>query len=97
MSSGRAPGYLEHLLSRHLLPIVVLVLYPPIRDVVVVHLAREGPTARFLHDGGTYWKQSKRVFTKRGCERFREEFVVLEAGVGCTDFTVHGNHRAVVC
>ena len=22
----------------------------------VVHLAREGPTARFRHDGGTYWK-----------------------------------------
>ena len=37
-------------------------------------LAREGPTARFLHNGGTYWKQSKRVFTGRGCERFRKEF-----------------------
>ena len=22
----------------------------------VLHLAREGPTARFRHDGGTYWK-----------------------------------------
>ena len=21
----------------------------------VLHLAREGPTARFRHDGGTYW------------------------------------------
>ena len=21
-----------------------------------LHLAREGPTARFRHDGGTYWK-----------------------------------------
>ena len=37
-------------------------------------LAREGPTARFFHNGGTYWKQSKRVFTGRGYERFREEF-----------------------
>ena len=61
-------------------------------------LDREGPTARFLHDGGTYWKQSRRVFTGRGCERFREEFfVVLEAGGGCTHSTVHGKHRAVVC
>ena len=40
----------------------------------VVHLAREGPTARFLYNGGIYWKQSKRVFTGRGCERFREDF-----------------------
>ena len=40
----------------------------------VIHLAREGPTTRFLYDGGTYWKQSKHVFTGRGCERFREEF-----------------------
>ena len=22
----------------------------------VLHLVREGPTARFRHDGGTYWK-----------------------------------------
>ena len=22
----------------------------------VLHLAREGPTARFRHEGGTYWK-----------------------------------------
>ena len=22
----------------------------------VLHMAREGPTARFSHDGGTYWK-----------------------------------------
>ena len=22
----------------------------------VLHLSREGPTARFRHDGGTYWK-----------------------------------------
>ena len=40
----------------------------------VLHLAREGPTARFRHDGGTYWKQSKHVFTGRGCECFREGF-----------------------
>ena len=38
----------------------------------VLHLAREGPTARFRHDGGTYWKKSKHVFTWRGCECFRE-------------------------
>ena len=35
---------------------------------------REGPTARFLHDGGIDWKKSKPVFTGRGCEHFREEF-----------------------
>ena len=96
MSSKRAPGHPVHLLSRQLLPIVILVLYPPIRDAVVVHLAREGPTARFLHGVGIYWKQSKRVFTGMGCERFREEFY-SKAGVGCTDSTVHGKHRAVVC
>ena len=28
---------------------------------------------------------------------FAGSFVVLEAGVGCTDSTVRGNHRAVVC
>ena len=47
---------------------------PPNTGRGVVHLTREGPTARFLYDGGTYWIQSKRVFTGRGCERFREEF-----------------------
>ena len=36
-------------------------------------LARESPIAPFLHNGGTYWKQSKRAFTGRGCERFRKE------------------------
>ena len=40
--------------------------FPPIRNVVVVHLAQESLTTRFLHDGGTYWKQSKRVFTGEG-------------------------------
>ena len=66
VSSELAPGHPVSLLSRQLLPIVVLVLYPPIRDAVVVHLAREGPTARFLHGGGTYWKQSKYIFTGEG-------------------------------
>ena len=47
---------------------------PPDTGRGVIHLAREGLTARFLHDGCTYWKQSKRVFTGRGCERFCEEF-----------------------
>ena len=105
MSSGRALGHPMYLMLRQLLSIVVLVRYPPIRNAVVVHLAREGPTARFLHDGGTYWKQSKRVFTS---ERFCEEvcctsgrcglsYGVLEAGVGCTDSNVHEKHRAVVC
>ena len=28
---------------------------------------------------------------------FARSFVVLEAGGGCTDSTVHGKHRAVVC
>ena len=28
---------------------------------------------------------------------FARNFVVLEAGVGCTDSTVHGKYRAVVC
>ena len=85
MSSGHAPGHPVHLLSRQLLPIVVLVLYPPIRDAVVVHLAREGPTARFLHDGGN-WKQSKRVFTGRGCERFREEVCCTSGKCGLYRF-----------
>ena len=71
---GACSGYPVHLLSRQLLPLVVLVLYRPIRDAVVGHLAREGTTARFLHNGGTYWKQSKLVFTGRGCKHFREEF-----------------------
>ena len=78
-------GHPVHLLLRHLLPIVVLVLYPPVRDAVVVHLVREGPTARFLHDGGTYWKQSKRVFTEGAVSIFARSFIVLEAGVGCPD------------
>ena len=40
----------------------------------VLHLAREGPTARFRHDGGTYWTSSKHVFTGRRCQCFRERF-----------------------
>ena len=32
----------------------------------VLHLARKGPTARFRHDGGTYWKKSKHVFARKG-------------------------------
>ena len=47
---------------------------PPNTGRGIVHLVREGPTARFLHNGGTYWKQSKRVFTGRGREGFRETF-----------------------
>ena len=38
----------------------------------VLHLAREGPTVRFRHDGGTYWTSSKHVFTGRRCQCFRE-------------------------
>ena len=45
-------------------------------------LARESPIARFLHNGGTYWKQSKRVFTGRGCGRFREEFLMYLRQMG---------------
>ena len=59
-------GHPVHLLSRQFLPIAVLILYPPIRDAVVVHLAREALTAQFLHNGDTYWKQSKRVFMANG-------------------------------
>ena len=40
----------------------------------VLHLAREGPTARFRHGGGTYWEYSKHLFTGRGCQCFREGF-----------------------
>ena len=40
----------------------------------VLHLAQEGPTARFRNDGGTYWKQSKLVFTGRVVSVFRERF-----------------------
>ena len=40
----------------------------------VLHLAREGPTARFRPDGGTYWTESTHVFTGRGCQCFRERF-----------------------
>ena len=43
---------------------------PPNTGRGVVPLAREGPTARFRHNCGTYWKQSNLVFTRRGCERF---------------------------
>ena len=47
----------------------------------VLRLAREGPTARFRHAGGIYWKQSKHVFTGRGCQCFREGFFnVLATG-----------------
>ena len=70
---------------------------PPSTGRGVVHVAREGPTARFLHNGGIFWKQSKRVFTGRGCDVFARMFDVLEAGGGCKDSTVHGNHRAAVC
>ena len=49
---------------------------PPSTGRGVVYLAREGPTARFLHNGGTYWKQAKHIITGRGCERFREEFLM---------------------
>ena len=40
----------------------------------VVQLVREGPTARFRHDGGSYWKRSNHVLTGRGCQCFCEGF-----------------------
>ena len=55
----------------------------------VLHLAREGPTARFRHDGGTYWKQSKHVFTGGVVSVFARGFNVLATGGGCTDFIVY--------
>ena len=53
--SERAPGHPVRLLSRRLLPgCPRAVLLSTGRGVL--YLAREGPTARFRHDGGTYWK-----------------------------------------
>ena len=60
--SGPSGAPLAATVPPHRCPRTVL----PIRDAVVVHLAREGLTARFHYDGGTYWKQSKRVFTGEG-------------------------------
>ena len=48
----------------------------------VLHLAREGATARFRHDGGTYWKKSKHVFTGRDCECFSREVLMCLRQVG---------------
>ena len=48
----------------------------------VLHLAREGPTARFRHDGGSYWKYSKHVFTGRGCEYFLREVLMYLRRLG---------------
>ena len=55
----------------------------------VLHLAREGSTARFRHDGGTYRKKSKHVFTGGVVSVFAKDFYVLATGEGCTDLIVH--------
>ena len=47
----------------------------------VLHLAREGPTARFRHDDSTHWKYSKHVFTGRGCECFSREVLMYLRGL----------------
>ena len=59
-------GHSVHLLSGQLLPIVVLVLYPPVRGAVIVNLASDDLAVRFLRDGGTYWEQLERVFAREG-------------------------------
>ena len=58
----------------------------------VLHLAREVPTARFRHDGGTYWTKSKHVFTGGVVSVFARGFNVLATGGGCTDFIVYGKY-----
>ena len=96
---GCRQGVLRAILctSCQLLPIVVLVLYPPIRDAVVVHLAERV----LLPDSFTTVVPigNSRSASSRGrvMSVFARSFVVLEVGVGCTDSTVHRNHRAVVC
>ena len=86
-----------HLLSRQLLPIVVLVLYPPIRDAE----SYTWPERVLLLNSFTAMVPTG---NNRNASSLGEvvsdsarSFVVLEAGVDCTDFTVHGKHRAVVC
>ena len=60
----------------------------------VLHLAREGSTARFRHDGGTYGKRSKHDFTGVCVSVFARELVVI--GADCTDSEVRGTCRVVV-
>ena len=58
----------------------------------VLHLAREGPTARFRHDGGTYG-HSRRTSSRGGVVSvFVRGFNVLATGGGCTDFIVYGKY-----
>ena len=51
----------------------------------VLHLAREGPPARFRHDGGTSSLGGVVSVFARG-------FNVLATGGGCTDFIVYGKY-----
>ena len=86
-----------HLLSRQLLPAVVLVLYPPNTGREVVHLAER---VLLLHSFMTVVPiGNSRIASSRGgvVTVFARSFVLLEAGGGCTDFTVYGKHRALVC
>ena len=86
-----------HLLSRQLLPVVILVLYPPIRD------AGSYPWSErvLLLDSVTAVVPigNSRSASSRGglVNVFARSFNVLEAGGCCTDSTVPGKHRAVVC
>ena len=58
----------------------------------VLHLAREGPTARFRHDGDTI--RNSRSTSSRGgvVSVFTRGFNVLATGGDCTDFIVYGKY-----
>ena len=58
----------------------------------VLHLAREGPTARFRHDGGTYGNSQSTSSRGGVVSIFARGFNVLATGGGCTDFIVYGKY-----
>ena len=101
---GYAPGYGRstpgrpvRLLLRQLLPVVVLVLYPPTRYAG----SYTWPERVLLLGSVTTVAPigNIRSASSRGgvVSVFARSFNVLEAGGGCTDSTVHGKQRAVVC
>ena len=72
---------------------------PPNTGRGVVPLAQEGPTARFRHNGTVVPIGNSRSASSRGgvVSVFARSFNVLETVGCCTDSTVHGKHRVVVC
>ena len=97
MSSRRCPGHPVHLLLRQFFPIVVLALYSLIRDAVG---HTPGPRGSYYPIPSHRWYLLETIDARLHgggvVSVFVRSFVVLEAGVGCTDSRVHGKHRAIV-